>query len=623
MQSLFEQLIDMNRMRILSRLKSKHAVYWRRSQIKKGLASRLTDAIQLIQQYGDDYPADELALLETQVGIFKDAYGRLDGLTEKAARSVESNGDLQEMAKLAHNISSRFQLENLLKFVSSPALMNDEKRNSLCRDIRKVGRYYSASQYLITAAKRIPLFRRISVVPIKTPFKSRSGNSPKVASLVIKDACKRILKDERNQLIVKQALNRATTQVAGSLVPSPTLSLQIKNCKVHAEIQLLFFYEISTVTYKPRILCSNKGACFLCDLFIRIHGKHHIAQTHGVLYDKWILPDCSILSLSKANRKEMNQTVSRFNLALEAAIKGRLLQFPTKLKGPNESLLMFSGVWSPSVVSAASADAVSSSQRSGSKDVTQANVKQLRSAAPSNRESKVQEIGAEEPKAPVTNGDAVVLSQRQLQNDVPKGDVSVAVVEDQTSYLGANASQQENGASSTEYSTGPLGQHPTVSPQGAPRAPAISITEPVHVENRSVAMRPPRMATQLNVSDDRFHMSRGSATHMLPLDDSSIEVELGSISFFLSSESPKQDLAHDGDLRKSPHTQSQARLHWFHQNDLSSYSQASGFLSIDLGKMPEGEDVIVETDPERVAKILFQHRGEAVSLELLEKALQY
>jgi hypothetical protein len=54
--------------------------------------------------------------------------------------------------------------------------------------------------------------------------------------------------------------------------------------KIHAEIQILFYYEMHPNIRRPRVVCSSKSACFLCDLFIKIHAKFYVARTHGVLY---------------------------------------------------------------------------------------------------------------------------------------------------------------------------------------------------------------------------------------------------------------------------------------------------------------------------------------------------
>jgi len=54
--------------------------------------------------------------------------------------------------------------------------------------------------------------------------------------------------------------------------------------KIHTEIQILFYYDMHPNIRRPTVVCSSKSACFLCDLFIKIHAKFYVAGTHGVLY---------------------------------------------------------------------------------------------------------------------------------------------------------------------------------------------------------------------------------------------------------------------------------------------------------------------------------------------------
>lgn len=61
--------------------------------------------------------------------------------------------------------------------------------------------------------------------------------------------------------------------------------------KIHAEIQLLFFYEKNPNIPHPRIISSSKSACYLYDLFIKFYGKFLTLRIYGKLYDKWVLPE--------------------------------------------------------------------------------------------------------------------------------------------------------------------------------------------------------------------------------------------------------------------------------------------------------------------------------------------
>lgn len=90
------------------------------------------------------------------------------------------------------------------------------------------------------------------------------------------------------------------------------------NCFVHAEIQLVFYYTTHKLAncYHPRIIGTSKAACYLCDLFIKYHGKYFISKTHGHLYDQWTVPDLANVEATqqavfRAVLKRMNKDILR------------------------------------------------------------------------------------------------------------------------------------------------------------------------------------------------------------------------------------------------------------------------------------------------------------------------
>ncbi|ETI19756.1 hypothetical protein G647_08769 [Cladophialophora carrionii CBS 160.54] len=82
-----------------------------------------------------------------------------------------------------------------------------------------------------------------------------------------------------------------------------------KTCHVHAEIQLIVYYDMhfsDTFTSNsrshdshnanflpPRVIGTSKYLCYLCYLFMKVHGRYPPANTHGRLYDQWTIPDCA------------------------------------------------------------------------------------------------------------------------------------------------------------------------------------------------------------------------------------------------------------------------------------------------------------------------------------------
>ena len=60
---------------------------------------------------------------------------------------------------------------------------------------------------------------------------------------------------------------------------------------VHAEIQIVVYYELSVCAQKPRVIGASKEACFLCDAFVRAHQRFRLSKAHRRLFDQWTVPD--------------------------------------------------------------------------------------------------------------------------------------------------------------------------------------------------------------------------------------------------------------------------------------------------------------------------------------------
>ena len=121
--------------------------------------------------------------------------------------------------------------------------------------------------------------------------------------------------------------------------------------KVHAEIQLLYFYESMrpcSGVIRPRVICSEKHACFLCDIFIRSHAQFYAASTHGTFYSQWRLPKSGEFKVSSTN---IMAALHRFNTLLEEEIMARLVCGPKPNPSVPESVLVEAETFTPSIQS--------------------------------------------------------------------------------------------------------------------------------------------------------------------------------------------------------------------------------------------------------------------------------
>lgn len=96
-------------------------------------------------------------------------------------------------------------------------------------------------------------------------------------------------------------------------------------CHVHAEVQMVAFYESEEngVRIRPRVIGASKAACYLCNSFIYSHGSFFLSQTQGHLHGQWTVPDLAQYPPTgrmrlRAALSEVNDRIGREAMAQSA-----------------------------------------------------------------------------------------------------------------------------------------------------------------------------------------------------------------------------------------------------------------------------------------------------------------
>jgi hypothetical protein len=205
------------------------------------------------------------------------------------------------------------ELQPLLDAIPNTS-MHSGARRSILDIIRKAARYREAARFLYRTAKKFPSAKRMKVQIINLPRSVFNRTlipqyKPTLSSRVEQIESPRgrwNLKRISSLLNIREG--RATDEFAQQTLKT------LREAKVHSEIQLLFHIDMQAFKRPPRVICSSKSACYLCDVYIRVHGKMHTPRCHGRLYPGWRLPQLP-------NTNEMER---RFNSALEDRIITRL-----------------------------------------------------------------------------------------------------------------------------------------------------------------------------------------------------------------------------------------------------------------------------------------------------------
>ena len=324
--------------RILTRLRSRHAKSFKRYFDKSRrprlllLHAAIHDASVLPTRSISQGVLEDIRSRATDL---KDLFTSLEDILANPQALPAGKRRIINILKQAHELISQTNIKAALENSRLDATLKE----SLPEAVGKVGRYYSVSRDLVRMARssKYRVFNRISIKSIQISVPPPITN-------------------------VNQSLTPATaimTQLETYTAnPFPTVQRQYqhdfleheKNKKIHAEIQILFFYEFHAELQRPRIICSSKSACYLCDLFVKLHDRFFMPRTHGRLYGAWTLPDV-LPNVPKMRQSDLNLLVARFNAKLEEKILSVLSNQRVLFNHPNESVLVPAALWSSSTLS--------------------------------------------------------------------------------------------------------------------------------------------------------------------------------------------------------------------------------------------------------------------------------
>lgn len=323
---IFNAILDMCSPRILCRLrfavKRKHAP-------KQSLQLIFEEAIRAVQrltsiQLGKQLDTSKLFVKKSEEAIkLADAWSK----HQTAAR-------LKQLVEGLHGLSQIGDLEPLFDLVANQDMCPSSRRN-LVNIVVKVSRYREAARYLYRSAKKFQIVRRMKSVVVDLPEEAFQRIPPSNCDPDLTLTIKRITGGYRKPEIRHLChLLKITEQQLHDQFANQTRKT-LREAKIHAEVQLIYYCDGNTSSNPPRVICSSKDACFLCNAFISIHGKMYTPRSHGRIYPGWRLPTYYTSSVIE----------NIFTKALETQVRtslGALLtrRSKTKYPDPNESTLL-------------------------------------------------------------------------------------------------------------------------------------------------------------------------------------------------------------------------------------------------------------------------------------------
>ncbi|KAI9807671.1 MAG: hypothetical protein M1825_005612 [Sarcosagium campestre] len=352
---LREAIINLDRERILCRLRSKHAnVNEYRKKARPLLVDRLKKAFDVASglPHLTIPPTLDLKKIKSDINVLNNLNEQLEATSKLVVRGQKTEDLLWALCEGAHEFERHRGFGAWIDSIPNESF-NPHSGSKLYLALAKLGRYFSACGYLSKAASRLPaVFKSVKIctvpVPARSPLHSVDASFQRSVSRIITSSNR----DKSINRIL--SAHKITSRVGAQSRYAEKYNTARKNCKVHAEIQLIFFYETHPDILAPRIIGSSKSTCYLCNLFIQMHGRFHTCRTHGMLYGNWTLPCPTSTQLSQARARELSGVILSFLRSLEAEIRSLVRKESFARAHPNESSIFTTKLWTPSDLSLAS-----------------------------------------------------------------------------------------------------------------------------------------------------------------------------------------------------------------------------------------------------------------------------
>ncbi|KAF6841473.1 hypothetical protein CPLU01_00604 [Colletotrichum plurivorum] len=320
---VLQATVNMCSDRIQERLRIKHKRYGTKRSLFKDTLKRALEDLK--------HPSIPSDLERSKAAFATRAKETLSLLTP-----LEGHPDIATLQAIVESMYRLSQAPDL-EIVISHTLCDRSARISLLNIIQRVARYKEAARQFYRAAKKFTMVRNSQVVLVRLEPEAfqrvtPSSNSPNIESTL---ASRSIRKNHRN-------LDQVCLHLAGTSSPNERATADekfieqchetMRNGKIHAEIQLLYHCQAKPSNKPPRVVCSSKDACYMCNTFITMHKVFHTPGCHGKLYPGWRLPST-----------HLGQT-KKFNQVLETHLRESLKTLfqrkeKTSYPQPNESSL--------------------------------------------------------------------------------------------------------------------------------------------------------------------------------------------------------------------------------------------------------------------------------------------
>ena len=301
-QQLLVAVLTCSYQRVLSRIRSSHRQISRKTLNKRPVTELFVDCMQN-GRFCDNIPRAKIDRIKAHATNLHKIFNTFEASAIRTTLTENSQAPLARLVEEACNLS---QTQDLHRVLRGRRYIDPSLIAFILDSLGKIGRYFAITRAFHKAArnKKNTIFRNVAVAVTQASKVGAVYQIP--ASESLESSIDSIRAYSGPETKFKKG-------VYGDLSRANILFSQAKaSCdskKIHAEIQLLSFYEKTSLVKPPRIICASKSACFLCNLFIRIHGRFVPQGSHRKVYPLWTVPDSTCDTVMERMNQELERRI--------------------------------------------------------------------------------------------------------------------------------------------------------------------------------------------------------------------------------------------------------------------------------------------------------------------------
>ena len=200
-------------------------------------------------------PNIDLMALKAETKVLKVTFQQLEAMPVNQARSLDINKILSDLLTCAYTLALRDDLVTSIDAIPNCGKFGPETSSVLRTALGKLGRYYSASHFLIFAARKLAIFKNIRVEGVSLPTSAAFPLSEPLPQGFISNILRRIKRpttpENMSQLTWTLEEKSGVSLASAEAKFRECLVSSRHQCKVHAEIQLIHHYELHPKTMHP------------------------------------------------------------------------------------------------------------------------------------------------------------------------------------------------------------------------------------------------------------------------------------------------------------------------------------------------------------------------------------